>query len=160
MEYPEQIITDKEGREYLLEVVDDDKDRFEVHLFHGDIWIGKAVCLLNLPDEMEWADIVIWDHVVPRRRGLCRLIPYGMWSKLKATSYRKRGLGTKLLKIVVEKARKENVGRIRGFVTNQGVADNINLLNWYQKHGFRVIPVVSPGTLMTDKVAWIQMDLK
>jgi GNAT superfamily N-acetyltransferase len=109
---------------------------------------------------MKLEDIVIWEAPIYLRSGLWRLVPYSLYSRLKGKNYRRRGLGTELLQFVIEKAREERVARIRGFVTNQGLADNPKLLEWYRRYGFEIIPIDSPGSEKTDKVAWIQMDLE
>lgn len=109
---------------------------------------------------MKLADIVIWEKPTFPQSGLWQIFPYSLYSWLRGKYYRRRGLGTELLRLVIEKAREEEVARIQGFVTNQGLAENPKLLEWYRRYGFEIIPIDSPGTEKTDKVAWIQMDLE
>jgi GNAT superfamily N-acetyltransferase len=158
MTQSEMVVKDKEGHPYRLEIDESDHD-VEMRLLDGRTWIGKVSCLLRA-DEMELADIIIWERTAPVPRGLWWLVPYRLYFRLKGKNNRRRGLGTELLKLVIAKARERDLVHIRGFVTNQGLVDNPNLLNWYKKHGFDILPTPSPGSEMTDKVAWIRMDLK
>jgi len=150
--------TDKEGIQYRLEM-EELGQHFKVWILDGNIQVGWATCILHA-DGMDLTDIIILEEPMLFPRGLWRVVPYTLYSRLKGKNYRRRGLGTELLKIVIEKARKKDVAYIRGYITNQGIADNPKLLEWYRKHGFTVTPVASPGPEMTDKVAWIQMDLR
>ncbi len=158
MAHPNRVVADKEGIQYRL-VMEESEKHFEVWILDGNIRIGRATCILHA-DGIVVEDIIIWEEPVLFPKGLWRLVPYILYGRLKGKNYRQRGLGTELLKIVIEKAHEKDVAYIRGFITNQGIADNPKLLEWYRKHGFTVTPMVSPGPGMTDKVAWVQMDLR
>jgi GNAT superfamily N-acetyltransferase len=158
MAHSGQFVTDREGHSYRIEVEERDHC-LDIWLLDHRTEIGRAACILH-PDAMELTDIIIWEKPVLFRKGLWRLVPYDLYVRLKGKNYRQRGLGTELLKTIIAKAREKGVVCIRGFVTNQGIAENPKLLEWYQKHDFTVMPVTSPGSEKTDKVAQIQMDLK
>lgn len=105
------------------------------------------------PDEMELANIEILEEPVHFRPKWLSWIPYEWFRRLKKNDYRRRGLGTELLKLVIEIAREKNVACIQGIVTRQGIAENPKLLEWYEEHGFEVIPVAAPGANTSDAVA-------
>jgi GNAT superfamily N-acetyltransferase len=151
------MVADKEGNQYRL-VMEESEQHFKVWILDGNIQVGWATCILHA-DGMDLEDIIICEEPVLFPRGLWQLVP-SLYSRLKGKNYRQRGLGTELVKIVIEKACEKDVAYICGYITNQGIADNPKLLEWYRKHGFTVTPVSSPGPGMTDKVAWIQMDLR
>jgi len=56
----------------------------------------------------------------------------------RTTNYQRRGLGTKLLSLVVEKAKEAGMSRITGNLFPRDLAANPNLPNWYQNQGFEV----------------------
>lgn len=51
--------------------------------------------------------------------------------------YENKGIGTKLVNKVVEKAKENKIGKIRLITTN----DNINAIKFYQKRGFDLIKI-------------------
>ncbi len=56
------------------------------------------------------------------------------------TNYRQKGLGTYLLKMIINWAKHKGVHKIIGAVTQEDINDNPNLINWYKKHGFQIKP--------------------
>jgi N-acetylglutamate synthase-like GNAT family acetyltransferase len=60
--------------------------------------------------------------------------------KQKPMDYRRRGLGTHLLKFAIKKARQRGIKRIYGSLTQEDINNNPNLIKWYKKHGFEILP--------------------
>ncbi|MGE5655522.1 MAG: GNAT family N-acetyltransferase [Actinomycetota bacterium] len=56
------------------------------------------------------------------------------------THYQKKGLGTTLLKFVINWAKKRNIKQISGFLTEEDLQNNPNLVRWYQQYNFRLEP--------------------
>jgi hypothetical protein len=83
-------------------------------------------------------DIIIHSDVIhaPPHLGavLLRLLV-----ELKPIDYRRRGLGTHLLKFAIKKARQRGIKRIYGFLTQEDINNNPNLVKWYKKHGFEIL---------------------
>jgi GNAT superfamily N-acetyltransferase len=150
-------MTDREGYSYDL-LVEEWETGFELRLFDGKTWVGKAACLVD-GELMRLADIVIFEDPWLGRRGLWMFAPYFLYKMLRGRDYRRRGLGTRLLELVIRRAHEIGASRIEGFVTRQGLVDNPKLLDWYQNHGFRVTLKPEPGPNLTDVVGWIDMAL-
>jgi len=76
---------------------------------------------------------------------------------MKTTNYRKRGLGSFLLKFLIHSARSKGVKQIFGWVVERDLAHQTHLLRWYRKYGFQVVaptPEAPP-----DTVAKIYLDI-
>jgi N-acetylglutamate synthase-like GNAT family acetyltransferase len=84
-------------------------------------------------------DILIRDGVIhaPEHLGaaLLRLLV-----EPKPIDYRRRGLGTHLLQFAIKKARQRGIMRICGSLTQKDINNNPNLVKWYEKHGFEILP--------------------
>lgn len=52
--------------------------------------------------------------------------------------YRRRGIGSVLLDLVITTARNRGASRIEGMVVEKDVAANPTLLDWYRRSGFSV----------------------
>ena len=96
-------------------------------------------CVLYPPDKWEIGDILIRDGVIhaPEHLGaaLLRLLV-----EPKPIDYRRRGLGTHLLQFAIKKARQRGIKRICGSLTQKDINNNPNLVKWYEKHGFEILP--------------------
>jgi len=139
--FEEKHIRDNQGEEYLLSLSGDDS-LFSAKLYKRN-WIGKATATLELPDEMVLVNIIIFGD------------SQGLWGRLKdqikpKQTYRRRGLGTVLLKSVIACARKDGIKRIRGSVVKSSMVHNPRILQWYQENGFDVVEATSqeiPGSI-------------
>ncbi|MEW6498837.1 MAG: GNAT family N-acetyltransferase [Cyanobacteriota bacterium] len=137
-----KVIADKKGRKYLAKIIDSSEETssksyiFVVHLIHRNTQVGITKCFVDLEEKsICLADITI-----------CNEVERNLEDRIKAfflndpKTYRRLGLGSELLKIVIEKAQKSGVQCLYGRVTQQDFKDNPNLLNWYKKFGFCVEP--------------------
>ena len=159
-EQPEQFISDAEGRQYRLCVVTDNGGLFHVKLKHQDKIVIEASCTLHL-DEMELKDIIICDETTcdeffhqSEKSWLKSLRDI---FKARPINYRRRCLGSALLKFVVSKARQKDLRYIYGIFLKKDVANEPNLTQWYQKHGFSIGSATSED--ISGAVARVYMDL-
>jgi GNAT superfamily N-acetyltransferase len=111
------FITDNRERKYWLLVLADDNGPYRLQLVYRGKCVGYANLVWDLPIELTFGDLFI----VP--------------------SHRKRGLGTAFLREVIALAQQRGVEVIRGFAVQKDVQETPNLLAWYQRHGFEVVPV-------------------
>ena len=157
-----RYITDKQNRRY--EIVRDDYDwgfRIWVHRYRAfdHTVVGWLWCRYLDTDHWQLSDIVLHDPARCRPRGLAKYLPF--YSRAFCPrNYRRRGLGTKLLRAFIGLARMMEVKVITGEVKNQGLIDNPKLLEWYQRHGFKVMMEPDPGCKPTDTLATIRLGLE
>lgn len=136
--HPKQFIFDSFGSQYHLCMIVDNDNFFFVKLKHCDEIVGEAKCTMHL-HEMVLEDILIYDEVVRTPQNFLDIFLKIAFNRNKTTNYRQRGLGTSLLKFLINYACYKGVKRISGRVVERDVANNPNLFQWYRKHGFQVI---------------------
>jgi GNAT superfamily N-acetyltransferase len=133
------IVRDRQGREYRLQVDPDEDQYFTAKLLYRNSEVGRLQCVLYPPDKLVIGDILIRGDVIHA--------PEHLWADLlrllvepKPIDYRHRGLGTHLLQFAVKKARQRGIKRICGSLTQEDINNNPNLVKWYQKYGFAILP--------------------
>ena len=60
--------------------------------------------------------------------------------KPKPIDYRRMGLGSHLLQFAIKKIRQRGIKRICGSLAQEDINNNPNLVKWYKKHGFEILP--------------------
>jgi GNAT superfamily N-acetyltransferase len=133
------IICDSQGREYRLQVNGDEDSYFIAKLLYRNSEVGRLHCVLSPPDKLMIGDIIIHSDVIhaPEHLGtaLLRLLV-----EPKPIYYRRRGLGTHLLEFAIKEARQRGIKRIYGSLTEEDISNNPNLVKWYEKYGFEILP--------------------
>ncbi|MDP3072290.1 MAG: GNAT family N-acetyltransferase [Opitutaceae bacterium] len=128
---------------YTLTVCDELHDW---RIFDANRRIGYVWCLL-CDEEFKLAD---WkferELVVPRK----------LWARLLGLSpeirnYRRRGLGSRLLPLIVEHARKSGARRITGMISSEDLAEFPALVSWYGRFGFTFAPK-APGSAIVGEI--------
>lgn len=108
-----------------------------LRLYYKGYEIGRADCLVD-DNEMVLADIKVEDQFAAHPENLV----HSIWQKFfkpKPISFRKQGWGSKMLKMVIVEAKRQELSQVTGSVVPDDRATNPKLLEWYQKHGFRVV---------------------
>lgn len=135
-----QKVFDRSGRSYILSTQEVESMLF-LRLYDSNTFVGEAKCVLESLETLLLGDIWIANDVIPE--------PTSIWAKFfreisryqpKAVSYRAVGLGSVLLKALINHARKSGVQILYGNVYRRDLENNPKLLKWYQKHGFEVKP--------------------
>jgi Acetyltransferase (GNAT) domain len=156
-ESTEPIILDREGREYRMKVAWDEDSLIIIKLLYRNSEVGRLQCVLNPLNELMIGDIIIRNdiiHTPPHLLArLCRRLV-----KPKPIDYRQRGLGTHLLQFVIARARQRGFKRIYGSLTQEDINNNPNLVKWYEKHGFQILPPSAEN--IETAVCEISMDLE
>jgi GNAT superfamily N-acetyltransferase len=132
-------IHDKHGHMYRLVVVEDEQ------WSHACLWdnrysVGRLNIVFRSLEEWEITDIILFDEIPERVSMLHHLWLVLRGRKFQRFNYRGRGLGTALLQFVEDRARHQSVKRISGKVVQKDYAAWPELLNFYAKNGFVVIP--------------------
>lgn len=122
-------IIDKHGAWYSIELFEDDK-YFAMRVYHETQPVGYARCLVE-DDHVELTDIKIYGRL--ERNKLVNIIrrPFRKFMK---KNYQSRGIGSKLLKEVIDYSKEIGAKRIHGILSG-----NKELLAiWYSMYGFEV----------------------
>ena len=149
----EQILRDRQGQSYRLSLsVKGDRSHFQ--LYWRQTLVGEARCLRESPERMAIGDIAIANEVIPPPANLLmrgfRQLP---GCQHPPVNYRGRGLGTALLRSMIEHSRQVGAKELCGEVFEQDVQNCPVLLSWYERQGFeRQEP---QGELEVDVVALI-----
>ncbi|WP_333265830.1 GNAT family N-acetyltransferase [Microcoleus sp. S36a_B3] len=130
---------DSQGREYRLQVNGDEDSYFIAKLLYRNSEVGRLEGVFYPPDKLMIGNLIIYSDVIhaPEHLGaaLLRLVV-----KPKPIDYRRMGLGTHLLKFAIKKARQRGIKRIYGSLTQKDINNNPNLVRWYKKYGFEILP--------------------
>ncbi len=147
----------KDGRPYQLSILETDSHIF-LKLHHHQLLVGEAKCVWEAAQTLLLGDIAIANAVIPQPTDdfsvLISTLPGG---QPKPINYRRRGLGSALLKSLIHHALTRNAQQLYGNVFEQDVQNNPKLLHWYQKHGFEIREI--PVGDREDIVAHIHLDL-
>ncbi len=152
-----QQLLDKDGRAYQLSILETDSHIFlKLHYHH--LLVGEAKCVWESPQTLLLGDIAIANAVIPPPHdefsALISTLPGG---QPKPVNYRRRGLGSALLRCLIAHAHARQAQHLYGNVFEQDVQNNSKLLQWYQKHGFEIREI--PEGDREDIVAHIHLDL-
>ena len=151
------IVRDRQRREYRLQVNGDGNSYFLAKLLYRNSEVGRLEGVLYPPDKLMIGDILIRDDVIhtPPHLGAVLL---RQLVEPKPIDYRRRGLGTHLLQFAIARARQRGVRRICGSLTQEDINNNPNLVKWYEKHGFEILPPSQEN--IENAVLGISLDLK
>jgi GNAT superfamily N-acetyltransferase len=152
-----RYVKDSYGQKYQIRVLEDSNDFFHVELRQGGQYVGEAKCLVRVPDTMELTDIRIRDDSDPPESTIERIMKIAAESKSNMKSYRRRGIGTALLQLVIDHVRERQLSRICGSIVEKDIERTPNLIEWYEKRGFKKGGPY-PGCI-NKAVAWIQLEL-
>lgn len=151
------IVRDRQGREYRLQVNGDGESHLIAKLLYRNSEVGRLQCVLYPPDKLAIGDILIRDDVIhaPEHLGAVLL---RLAVKPKPIDYRRMGLGTHLLQFAIKKARQRGIKRICGSLTQKDINNNPNLVKWYKKQGFEIVPPSQEN--IENAVLGISLDLE
>lgn len=167
-----RFLVDEEHRRFAIEVVCDDRREYHVRLKRKGYYVGHARCPYLGRDTWTEGDLFITDGSVDTLELLardssnliidandpCRFSLSQSAQKQKGIDYRHHGLGSELLKFVIEQARNLGIRHIYGSIVQRDIDQTPNLLEWYQRHGF-VLCQDSPRGL-ANAVAHVHLDLR
>lgn len=140
-------IFDNEGRKYYLKINHfyDNKYKAEAIYIHiirckRIVEVGRAYCIFESLEDMLLADIII-SHEVKFESLIDKL--FKLRHRNEPTNYQKKQLGSYLLSYIIDLAKTKGIKKIYGSLTHQDIDANPNLINWYQKRGFKLEPPTS-----------------
>jgi hypothetical protein len=107
--------------------------------------VARAVCV-RTGDRLLLGDISLEQDVSP---------PWPILHRRRPRQLERRGIGTALLKRLLQEAEAAGISEIKGSVTLDAIVTQPWLLSWYKKHGFEVTEA-DAGSLRGSKkmVVW------
>lgn len=135
-------IFDRQGLSYHLEILQsyDQNNRLfsliiNLYRDYRNCQVGYTYCMLNPSKDASLKDIEIFAHI-PFHTISDQL--YRLLNWFEPTNYQKRGLGTILLKEVINFAKACQVEKLHGSLTEQDISQNPSLIKWFKKYGFQL----------------------
>jgi Acetyltransferase (GNAT) family len=103
-------------------------------LWHEEIRVGHLYFHL-WADYVEFSDLLIRDDIKLQSNTF-----WGrLWGKPRKINYRKRGLGSALLRYFIEHVKSKGARRIEGRIVPLDSEPQPKLEGWYRSHGFTVV---------------------
>ena len=109
----------------------EEEDDFDLEAHLGALRVGYAWGLKK-GDRLLLADIRVLESIPQRRSILARILR----RKPVETSFRRRGIGTRILRRFLQEADAAGVREIWGSISARDLGDWPELLRWYERHGF------------------------
>jgi hypothetical protein len=137
-------IQDNYGLDYSLKVLhtyNDDQTLFSIiiNLVRDKINknVGQANLLFKTNDDALIGDLIIDDY--SSHLSINDKL-YSLFNWNEPNNYQRRGLGTKILKYLIETAKLKGVKTLHTSLTEDDITQNPNLIDWHRKHGFKIEP--------------------
>ena len=137
-------IQDNYGLDYSLKVLhtyNDDQTLFSIIInlvrHKRNKNVGQANLLFESNNDALIGDLIIYDYssYLSINDKL-----YSLFNWNEPNNYQRRGLGTKILKYLIETAKLKGVKTLHTSLTEQDISNNTNLIDWHKKHGFKIEP--------------------
>lgn len=129
-------IEDATGCRYRV-LIDEESSFWYLKAIDGEAGVAYANCQI-IDTVMTLHDLRVLDQARPPEKGLVGWLRRMLnWHK-KPVNYRKRGLGSALLKFIIATASQRGLLEINGSLSQHDLMQNPNLANWYRRHGFDV----------------------
>jgi hypothetical protein len=125
-------IYDKHGSPYYVDIVFQTPKSFCAYICGEHLEVGRINWVLK-DNIMNLADIIIFDPPLLQTPMWCRLVPFYKW---RPPSFRKRGLGSAMLKYVILQAVMLRVNAINGYIIYENWFNTPYLSLFYKRHGF------------------------
>ncbi len=132
-----KFITDRYGQKYGILVMENSNDFFIAELRHKGEWVGTVKCTFYLSDVMVLEDIEIRNDSDPPESMVEQVLRGASSLNGETKNYRQRGLGTALLELAINVAKKKRLKYIYGSVVQKDIDRTPNLVEWYERHGFK-----------------------
>jgi hypothetical protein len=137
-------IQDNYGLDYSLEVLhtyNDDQTLFSIIInlvrHKRNKNVGQANLLFESNNDALIGDLIIYDYssYLSINDKL-----YSLFNWNEPNNYQRRGLGTKILKYLIETAKLKGVKTLHTSLTEKDIRNNTNLIDWHKKHDFKIEP--------------------
>lgn len=136
--YPSRFLTDKHGLTYRLSF-DPDKLMWTFRVSHQDMPVGYAYCwLMDKPAGIRINDLKISDDLPVRTTPMVAFVRRVFGLPRLTLDYRRRGIGSALVREIITTARANGYQHITGEVKPTDLARFPGLPNWYAAQGFKI----------------------
>lgn len=111
--------------------------RFRV--YDGEAWVADAKCGVR-DGELTLGDLQVFNAAPVPLRGLIGRIRAVLGRPKAFANYRRQGVGSALLSLIVRMASKQGLREITGSLSPRDLESNPGLPDWYRHRGFTVRP--------------------
>ena len=130
-------VSDNRGHSYQLPLFED-ATGWSAKVFDGDTLVGQVHCLKR-GEALYLADLHVQEAATHPIQGLAWVRAWlGFDTRGRTESYRNRGLGSALLRFVINRARAGGFRGVTGRLAPIDLKESPTLPDWYQDRGFRV----------------------
>ena len=130
------LVVDNGGRHYTLHFGESDPI-WVLKLFDHRILVAKVNCLVE-EDTLRIADLHVFEEAAIPQGYVVSCLRSALGLEPRTANYQRRGLGTKLLGLIIRHAKERNFVRITGNLFPRDLEMNPKLPMWYQRCGFTV----------------------
>ena len=148
-------IFDRFRQRYDIEIQEDSDQAYYIKVKNGEEYVGQMLCSFHDAGVMILEDLFIRnDPDTPESWGVDRKmrpaypifedsqIPSrtfsGRYSNKTEMNYRNRGLGSALLKLMLDLAKRKGMRTVFGSIVRKDILRNPHLIRWYLNRGFNV----------------------
>ncbi len=129
-------IQDANGHAYRMKCVFD-KTGWRLTVYDDDLWVADANCVVG-NNVVRIGNLEVFEEAKGGKRGLGRWLYSILNLRNDVKNYRKRGLGTALLKFIVSSAKERGMQMVEGSLSPVDLVPNPDLPDWYKRRGFTV----------------------
>jgi GNAT superfamily N-acetyltransferase len=114
-------------------------DLVRLWVMDGRSRVGKITAVIQENNQVLLSDVEVEAAVMTRWFPFRRLIAK-WYPSIGTTNYRRRGIGTLLLKSLLTWCSENGVSEVFGTVVQKDLVNTPVLLDWYARHGFEIRP--------------------
>jgi len=151
-----EYIFDRYRQRYAVEIQEDSDQAYYLKIKDGDEYVGQLLCSFHPDAVMILEDLFIRnDTESPEIWGTDRklrpispelqddlltgdILKARCHSDNTEMNYRNRGLGSALLKLMINLAKDRNISTVFGSIVKKDVLRNPHLVRWYMNRGFNI----------------------
>jgi len=136
-------IQDKSGHQYRVHL--SETPRWYLKVWDGPVMVGYANCHVE-PQVLFVDDLRVDDKALRPASNIRHFMHHLLKRPDQPINYRRRGIGTALLKLIAGLAAERGFTAIEGSISKVDLDNNPNLPAWYRQRGFAVLPGARHGS--------------
>ena len=148
-----EYVFDRYRQRYAVEVQEDSDQSYYLKIKDGDEYVGQLLCSFRPDAVMILEDLFIrndiespeiWDTdrklmpISPELQDDLLILKARWHSDNKEMNYRNRGLGSALLKLMINLAKDRKFNTVFGSIVKKDILRNPHLVRWYMNRGFNI----------------------
>ena len=136
-------IQDQLGKSYRVQAFEN-PDNWCLMVYDGDVPVGHVNCVVKR-DVLNLDDLHVSTDATQPAHGLPLLLRNLFHHRGKRISYRSRGLGTAMLRLLIARASERGFKIIEAHLSPHDLAEYPDLPEWYRRQGFALVETGTYG---------------